>query len=264
MSDFLQSMAETSAERVQAAKARIAARDLQNMATESPRPLTLDKFDLIAEVKRSSPSEGTLEQPGLDVVAQARGYADAGAAMISVLTEPTRFGGSADDLRNIALDVNVPVMRKDFLVDPYQVLEARAWGASAVLLIARMLDDDTLACMLDAAGNWELTVLLEAFDEEDLARGARAIEGRTGVLLGLNCRDLATLREDVHRFAALLDAFPSNALKIAESGIASAEDAARVARLGYDGVLVGTALMRSQDPAGLARELIDAGRRARA
>jgi len=264
MSDFLQTMAHASRERAEAMKTRVPPSELRAMADDAVKSLTLDRFDLIAEVKRSSPSAGVLENPGLDVVVQARQYAQAGAALISVLTEPTRFGGSAEDLCAIARETGAPVMRKDFLVDPYQIAEARAWGASAVLLIARLLENDMLSAMLDAASEFELTVLLEAFDERDIERSVAAIRGRTGVLLGLNCRDLETLHEDAARFEALIDTFPEGSIKIAESGIASPEDAHRVARLGYDGVLVGTSLMRSSDAGRLAREIIDAGRAARA
>lgn len=263
MSDFLQLMAERSRARADTARAECALEEVRSMATGAPPSLALDRFDLIAEVKRTSPSAGVLAREGVDVVAQAREYARAGAAMISVLTEPSRFGGSETDLREIAAAVRVPVMRKDFLVDPYQVYEARAWGASAVLLIARMLDDDHLARMLDACADTGLAVLLEAFDAADLDRSARAIDGRRDVLLGLNCRDLATLHEDTSRFAELASAFPTGVPRIAESGIATTVDAAHVATLGYDGVLVGTALMRADDAGALARAMIDAGRAAR-
>lgn len=263
MSDFLHLMADRSRARAEAARSVRSLTDLRAMAADALPILRLDRFVLIAEVKRTSPSAGVLERQGLDVVAQASQYAQAGAAMISVLTEPSRFGGSEADLRAIAAAVEVPVMRKDFLVDPYQVYEARTWGAAAVLLIARMLDDDLLASMLDAYEDAGLSVLLEAFDAADLERSARAIEGRSGVLLGLNCRDLATLHEDISRFAELAGAFPPGVPRIAESGIATADDAAHVAALGYDGVLVGTALMRADEPAALARAMIDAGRAAR-
>lgn len=263
MSDFLHLMAAGSRARANAARSVRSLNDLRAMAVDAPPALRLDRFDLIAEVKRTSPSAGVLEREGLDVVAQARAYASAGAAMISVLTEPSRFGGDAQDLREIARAVGVPVMRKDFLVDPYQVHEARAWGASAVLLIARMLDDAHLARMLDACADTGLAVLLEAFDAADMDRSARAIDGRRDVLVGLNCRDLATLHEDTSRFAELAGAFPPGVPRIAESGIATAPDAANAAALGYDGVLVGTALMRAPEPAALARAMIIAGRAAR-
>lgn len=264
--DFLQQMAESSAERARAAISHEALPELRRraLATRPPLPVTLGGFGLIAEVKRSSPSQGVLAGESLDVLTQARTYAEAGASMISVLTEPSRFGGCEDDLRRIAGSVDSPVMRKDFLVDPYQLVEARAWGASAVLLIARILDDGLLRHMLDESDEMGLAVLLEAFDEEDLERASDAIEGRSNVLLGLNCRDLATLHEDVARFERLVESFPRGILKIAESGIATGHDAAAVARLGYDGVLVGTALMRSDDPGALARAMIDSGRSARA
>ncbi len=184
--------------------------------------------------------------------------------MISVLTEPSRFGGSPGDIRAISASVNQPVMRKDFLVDPHQVYEARAWGASAVLLIARLLDDGLLGQLLDASEEIGLAVLLEAFDAEDLRRSVRAIQNRSNVLLGLNCRDLATLKENTSSFEELTSEFPEGAIRIAESGIVTADDAASVARLGYDGALVGTALMRSHDPVSLARSMIQAGRVARA
>lgn len=264
--NFLDDMARMSADRARAARAHapIAEIRAQALDTPHPKPLRLDRFDLIAEVKRSSPSQGTLASADVDIVGQARTYADAGAAMISVLTEPTRFGGSRDDLLEIAKAVGIPAMRKDFLVDPYQVCEARVWGASAVLLIARILEDESLAKMLDACAEFGLTVLLEAFDAEDLKRSDRAIRGRPNVLMGLNCRDLATLHEDATRFASLASAFPDGVVQIAESGIAAPNDAASVASLGYDGALVGTALMRSPEPGSLARSMIEAGRSARA
>ncbi len=265
MTNFLQDMARGSASRAHRAMVEMPMAEMRAVALSAslPIPLKLDRFGVIAEVKRASPSQGSLSSADIDIVAQAQSYADAGAAMISVLTEPTRFGGDASDLRVIAAAVNVPVMRKDFLVEPYQVYEARAWGASAVLLITRMLDDGMLARMFDTCEKLSLGVLLEAFDADDLERSARAIEGRSGVLLGLNCRDLATLHEDPGRFQDLAGAFPNGVARIAESGISTADHAANVAHLGYDGVLVGTALMRSADPGTLVRSMIDAGRSSR-
>lgn len=264
--DFLQQMADASARRATAAEAQTPLDTMRGMALDTPPPVapTWSAFDLIAEVKRTSPSQGRLAGEQLDVVAQARAYANAGAALISVLTEPDRFGGSSEDLRQIASRIDTPAMRKDFLVEPYQVFEARAWGASAVLLIARILDDDRLSVMLDACEAMGLIALLEAFDRADVDRSARAITNRTNVLLGLNCRNLATLEEDVSRFESLSACFPAGSIKIAESGIATPQDAAAVARLGYDGALVGTALMRSDNPAALAAGMLEAGRKARA
>lgn len=263
-SDFLRHMAEASRQWAQDASTRLPLPELRSACHDRPKPLRLDGFALIAEIKRASPSAGTLADAGLDPASQARQYARAGAAMISVLTEPDRFGGSEADLRAVAKNVQVPVMRKDFLVDPYQAWEARAWGASAVLLIARILDDNALPRLLDACDSAGLGVLLEAFDAHDIERSARAIEQRGGVMLGLNCRDLATLHEDPSRFESLAHTFPPGVTRIAESGIATPADAARVSALGYDGVLVGSALMRATDPAALARAMIEAGSHARA
>jgi len=264
--NFLNHMANLSAERAHTAQADVPLAEIRARAldTPKPKPLRLDRFDLIAEVKRSSPSQGTLPSTDIDIVVQANSYATAGAAMISVLTEPTRFGGSSDDLIAIAGTVDIPAMRKDFLVDPYQVCEARAWGASAVLLIARLLSDEALSRMLDECEQMGLAILLEAFDAKDLQRSGQAIEVRQNVFLGLNCRDLATLHEDVTRFASLASEFPEGVVRIAESGIATTNDAASVAMLGYNGVLVGTALMRSAEPGTLARSMIEAGRAAHA
>jgi indole-3-glycerol phosphate synthase len=181
-----------------------------------------------------------------------------------VVTEPSAFRGSLSDLEDAARAVKVPVMRKDFLVDPYQVLQARAAGAGVVLLILRLLDDARLVEMLDAAGQAGLAVLLEAFDADDLARAAAVtpLAGRLGipVLVGVNARDLDTLSVDAARLGALADALPPDVPAVAESGIRSAEDAGRLAELGYRLALVGTALMRTPDPTGLVGDLLRAGR----
>jgi len=192
---------------------------------------------------------------------QARRYALAGAAAISVLTEPTRFDGASTDLQAAARVVKVPVMRKDFLVDPYQVWEARAWGAGGVLLIARMVDEICLCEQLHAAREAGLFVLLEAFDAADLERASRVIPfGGSTVLVGVNTRDLATLEVRASRLAELATALPRGVLAVAESGLGNPDDLATSVKLGYRLGLVGTALMRSDDPAGLVREMIRRGR----
>jgi indole-3-glycerol phosphate synthase len=157
-------------------------------------------------------------------------------------------------------------MRKDFLVDPYQVLEARVAGAAGVLLIVRMVSREALTAMLDAAAEQGLFVLLEAFDAADVRIAAELARERRGrdeqVLMGLNSRDLQTLQIDFGRFAQLRDALPSEWPAVAESGVITAEDAAGVARLGYRLALVGTTLMQRDDPAQAVRELLEAGRSA--
>ncbi|MEJ2274978.1 MAG: hypothetical protein P8Y01_10460, partial [Woeseiaceae bacterium] len=153
---------------------------------------------------------------------------------------------------------NTPVMRKDFLVDPVQVLEARAAGASGVLLITTMLDDSTLGAMLDCAFEHRMFVLLESFDEDDLHRSARYLNRDGQLLIGVNTRNLRTLEVDgdrLQRFSTLLP----DARCVAESGLRGAKDAARVAGWGYTMALVGTALMRSEDPAALITSMRQAG-----
>lgn len=237
----------------------------------SPPALRLpdDGFDLIAELKLRSPSLGDLSTQTLDPVARLAGYAAGGAAVCSILTEPSRFDGHLDHLRTAA-DVlrpsGVPAMRKDFLVEPYQVLEARAQGAGGVLLIVRMVERARLTAMLDEAAAQGLFVLLEAFDADDLRIAGELARERAGrdeqVLMGLNCRDLETLEIDFERFERLREKMPSAWPAVAESGVVATDDAARVAALGYRLALVGTSLMREADPAAAVRTLLLAGREA--
>ena len=226
-------------------------------------------FDLIAELKLRSPSMGDLSAATPDPLVRLEAYARGGAAVISVLTEPSRFGGELAHLTRAAAVLRpfgVPVMRKDFLVDPYQVLEARACGASGVLLIVRMLPRDRLVAMLDCAAEQGLFVLLEAFDVADLELSADVARERRGrretILMGLNCRDLDTLQIDFSRFERLRGRMPDDWPAVAESGVQACADAARIARLGYRLALVGTSLMQRSDPQAALRELLDTGRAA--
>jgi indole-3-glycerol phosphate synthase len=267
--DFLQAMAQSSRERVARARA-IQADDAlraQALATAAAPDLRLSSlgFDLIAEVKRRSPAVGQLDSRGEDVGARANDYALAGAAAISVLTEPTRFDGELSHLREVtaALKGRVPAMRKDFLVDPYQLCEARVAGAGGVLVILRMLEPAQVAAMLETAAELRLFVLLEAFDEADLRLAATLVRdygARLRLLVGVNCRDLSTLQVVPGRLETLAPSLPRGVPCVAESGVESAADAARLARAGYQMALVGSALMRSGDRIGLARDLLIAGR----
>jgi len=273
VSGFLDQMAASSHARVRAAKSRVAEAALLERAqcTPAPPPLRLaaDGFDLIAELKLRSPAAGALGTVDASIAAHVTAYARAGAAAVSVLTEPTRFDGSLVHLTDAARALaphHVPAMRKDFLIDPYQVLEARAAGAGGVLLILRMLSRETLGALIECARQQELFVLLEAFDAQDLEYLAEVIAadaGRTTLLAGVNCRDLATLEVVPGRLLELAPLLPRGVPQVAESGISGAEDARRVAAAGYRLVLVGSALMRDQDPVGLARALIEGGRAAR-
>jgi indole-3-glycerol phosphate synthase len=266
---FLEQMAAQSAARVRAARADRAEAALLAAcrAAPAPPPLRLDRFDLIAEIKRHSPAEGAL--PAVtDVAARALDYGAAGAAAVSVLTEPARFGGSLADLGAAACALyprGVPAMRKDFLVAPWQVLEARAAGAGGVLLIVAMLGDQVLEEMIATAREHGLFVLLEAFDEADLERAAKvpgSAPGEPLLLVGVNTRDLRTLAVDAGRLARLAPRLPPGIPAVAESGLHEAADAATAAALGYRLALVGTALMRAANPGQLAAALIAAGRAA--
>ena len=273
MSGFLEQMAATSAARVRRAKASVAEATLLERAQRTPAPpplrLAADGFDLIAELKLRSPAAGALGAADASVAAYVTAYAHAGAAAVSVLTEPTRFDGALTHLSDAARALaphRVPAMRKDFLVDPYQVLEARVAGAGGVLLILRMLSRETLGALIECARSQGLFVLLEAFDAADLERMHEVVAadaGRSTLLAGVNCRDLATLEVVPGRLLELAPLLPGGVPPVAESGVAGAEDARRLAAAGYRLLLVGSALMRDQDPAGLARALIETGRAAR-
>ncbi len=271
--NFLARMAASSRARSDAAEARRPAEPLARRvgALSLPPPLRLSPqgFDLIAEVKRRSPSAGQLAAGALQVAAQARQYVRGGAAALSVLTEPSEFAGDLAHLKEVAAAVApVPAMRKDFLVSPYQLLEARAAGAGGVLLIAAMLGDRELREMLRATHQLGLFALVEVFDRPDLDRamvairaaGPAVVDGCCRTLLGVNCRDLRTLQVDFGRFAELAPHLSRGVPAVAESGVETAGQAARVAGLGYDVALVGTALMRASDPGRLAGELLAAGR----
>ncbi|MEN7343020.1 MAG: indole-3-glycerol-phosphate synthase [Pseudomonadota bacterium] len=273
MADFLAQMAESSQARV--AKA-MSERDLDRLvrlvdsASLPPRLVLSDGFDVIAEVKGHSPAEGELaDEASLDRVDLANQYADGGAMAVSVLSEPTRFAGNLAHVATVARTLaerQVPVMRKDFLVSPYQIYEARLSGAGGVLLITAMLDDAQLEAMLLTAASLSLFVLLECFDEADIERSAALLGHPTAIdmidagqlLLGVNTRNLRTLAVDTHRLANLAPRLPTGVITVAESGLKTASDAARVAELGYRAGLVGTALMRSDDPKGLIRAMREA------
>jgi indole-3-glycerol phosphate synthase len=192
---------------------------------------------VIAELKRRSPSRGVIND-ALDAPERARKYAAGGAAALSVLTEPDRFGGSMDDLRAVRASVALPVLRKDFIVHPAQVAEASAAGAAAVLLIGRALDPAELAELAAAASECGLDVLYEARDEAEVERALRIPECAVGV----NTRDLETLAVDAAVGERLLPLIPRNRVAIYESGVASRADVERAARAGADAVLVGSAL----------------------
>jgi indole-3-glycerol phosphate synthase len=278
LSGFLDDMARSSAARVAQALRRESAERLEQRArAAAPSPplrLSATGFDVIAELKLRSPAAGRLSDAGDDWLGRVAAYARGGAAAVSVLTEPSRFDGSLEHLREAAAvlaPLGVPAMRKDFLVDPYQVLEARAAGAGGVLVILRMLPAGRIVELLDVAAEHGMFVLLEAFDAADLetARDLKASRAlpRAGptdredlILIGVNCRDLQTLEVVQERFAELAPLLPAHCPAVAESGVASGLDARRMQLLGYRAALIGTALMARDEPAQLLREIFDATR----
>jgi indole-3-glycerol phosphate synthase len=270
---FLAEMAAGSRERVRIAKRACSAAALESQArnVRAPSRLQLDAsgFDLIAELKLRSPAAGALSVRGENVEQRVAAYARAGAAAVSVLTEPSRFDGSLAHLKSAAgalAPLAVPAMRKDFLVDPYQVLEARVAGAGGVLVILRLLPREELTALLDCASALGLFVLLEAFDAQDIALMHELIAAHRGsnqLLAGVNCRDLATLQIVPQRLLDLAPLLPVSVPRVAESGVVSTADAARVVAAGYTIALVGSALMQGKDPGALAGQLLAAGRAVR-
>ncbi|MGH8136199.1 MAG: indole-3-glycerol phosphate synthase TrpC [Steroidobacteraceae bacterium] len=300
MSGFLDRMAEASRARLADARTREPLAALRSRAVATPRPPPLQlkgSFNLIAEFKRRSPALGRLGDD--DLAGRVTAYAQGGAAAVSVLTEPTQFHGNLEHLAaaaEVLTPIGIPVMRKDFLLDPYQLHEARAAGAGGVLLIVRMLSRDALREMLDCARELSLFVLLESFDTDDIGRAMAEVavgvpersirisrsegtpppdpghgalapgpdpgHGAPAVLFGVNCRDLQTLEVRPQRFAELAEMLPEDVPCVAESGITTPDECAEVVRDGYQVALVGRAVMTAVDPASVVRTMLAAGRAA--
>jgi indole-3-glycerol phosphate synthase len=232
------------------------------LARPAPRSLTGalggSTVGLIAEVKRRSPSRGAIAED-LDPVALARACVEGGASGISVLTDGPFFGGSLGDLEAVTAAVQAPVLRKDFILEEAQVLEARAAGASAILLLVRAHDARRLRALHRFAGDLGLDALVEAHGERELDRALEL----PAPLLGVNSRDLDTFEVNVSAAALLLARIPAHIVAVAESGLESRADVHRVSEAGADAVLIGTALSASAEPAALAGELSSVPRRGR-
>jgi indole-3-glycerol phosphate synthase len=235
---------------------RLRQRDLERAAACAPIPpsfavaLAGETVAVIAEVKRHSPSKGAI-RPDIDAVQQARAYADGGAAAVSVLTEPTHFGGSVGDLEAIVAKGRIPTLKKDFHVDRVQLFEARALGASAALLIARALSPADLTLLAGVARDIGLDVLVEIRDEVELDRALGVDAG----IIGINNRNLETLDIDANTAMRLLPLIPPSVIAVAESGMQTAADVARVASVGVDAVLVGSSVSAADDPRAAVRAL---------
>ena len=209
------------------------------------------RINVIAECKRRSPTGGTLCQdyrPGRI----AQGYRTAGAAAVSVLTEPRYFGGTIGDLREVTSAVDLPVLRKDFIIDEYQLVESRAAGADAVLLIAAALEGAQLRDLIVRARKLDLAAVVEAHDASDVERAIEA--GAT--IIGVNSRDLRTLTVDLQTSATLIRSIPAGIVAVAESGIDSPESLAHLRECGYHAFLIGGHLMSSPDPGGALADLL--------
>lgn len=229
---------------------------LENMALEAPSPrdfrsaLARPGLSVIAEVKRASPSRGDIA-PDVSPDMVARDYEHGGAAAVSVLTERQFFRGSEEDLRKVRAGVSLPILRKDFILREWQVLQSRAIGADAILLIAAILEDRRMRALSRLAAECGLAVLFEAHDAEELHR----VLDCGALIVGINNRDLRTFATSLDTFEKLRPLVPQGVLAVAESGISSQRDALRMKNAGADAVLVGECLMRARDRAAAVREM---------
>jgi indole-3-glycerol phosphate synthase len=213
--------------------------------------LTLPGVSVIAEHKRRSPSAGTIRE-GATVSEVVLAYERGGAAAISILTEGRHFGGSLDDLREARATCSLPILRKDFIVDPYQLYESAAAGADAILLIVAALEPRVLVALYTEARTLDLDVLVEVHDEDELECALEQIDAD---VIGINNRDLGDFSVDVERTFELLADIPAGKTVVSESGFHSREQLDALERVGVDGVLVGESLMRAPDPEAALRAL---------
>lgn len=222
----------------------------RSLATALRKP---GRVTCISEVKRRSPSAGWIRE-NADAVAIAQAYEAAGAAAISVLTDGPFFGGTLDDLSRVKAAVGLPILRKDFIVDPFQVVEARAAGADAILLIVAALSDDSMRDLLSLARAQGMDVLVEAHDEEEVVR-ALAVGAE---IVGINHRDLRTFTMDMDLALRMRPRVPAERIIVAESGLKTPADVARMKAGEIDAILVGEGLMRQPDPGAALKELLAA------
>ena len=208
------------------------------------------KLSLIAELKRKSPSKGMLRER-FDPVSLAQSLQEAGASALSILTDEPYFGGHLDFLRDVKQFTEVPVLRKDFIIDPYQVYESASYEADAILLIVRILTEERLQACMQAADTLEIEPLVEVHSAEEL-KVALSVGSH---VIGINHRDLRTFQIEPHLSEQLVPAIPAGKLIVAESGIQSPQDVKRMQRLGVHALLIGEALMMAPDPAAKVREL---------
>ena len=257
--DILKKIVEVKNREVDRLKTEVPVEELEQRLQDQPEPLDFadvlsgSRVKVIAEVKRASPSRGVLRE-NLDVEWLAGLYVENGAAAISVLTNRDHFYGSLDDMEaagSIAHDSDIPVLRKEFIYDPYQVVEARAHGADAILLIATMLRPDQLARLKQQAEELGMQCLVEVHDEDELAVAVEA----EAKIIGINNRDLRTFHTTLDTTFELADQIPSDCILVSESGLRTPEDIDRVREAGASAVLIGDALVTAPDPGAKLREL---------
>jgi indole-3-glycerol phosphate synthase len=256
---FLQKAAAAARERLEEAKRVLPPGRLLERVAERKTPPLLSarlrrpeggELRVVAEVKRKSPSRGWIKRD-LDVEETVQAYRDGGADALSVLTEPRFFAGSLEDLHRASQAASLPVLRKDFIVDSYQLLESRAAGASAVLLIAALLPEEELLRLLHEAGEAGLEALVEVHDEKELERALRC----GAALVGINNRDLRTLEVDMNTTLRLAPMVPDDVVVVSESGYRRPEEAERAREAGVDALLVGESLVRHPRPGDMIRAL---------
>ena len=257
--DYLERILPRVTSRLEERRAQRSLEALASMNATEARPsfaeaIGAEGVSVIAEVKRASPSKGPI-RPDLEVGPLVADYEAAGAQAVSVLTEEDFFLGSLDDLGQAAASTSLPLLRKDFIVDEYQLREAKVYGASAVLLIAALLDDESLGLLAATAEELGLDVLLEVHDAAEMKR-ALAVDK---AVIGINNRDLRTFEVSLETTERLAGLVPAGRLLVSESGIRTRADVERVARAGVDAVLVGESLLRGENPGAAIRSLLGSG-----
>ncbi len=255
---FLREIVEKKKEEVEERKRNFSLWEMEERISNLPPPRSMTEaisfqppIALIAEIKFASPSAGVIKADG-DPCQIAMEYESAGATAISVLTEPNFFKGNLSYLGLVKEKVSLPILQKDFIIDPFQIFEGRASGADAVLLIAAILEREQLEDFIALTMEFHMTPLVEVHDENDLEKTSRLALP----LIGINNRDLKTFRVDLKTTLRLKERIPPETMVISESGIRNPEDVRLLERAGVDGILVGEVLMRSSDPASKIRELL--------